>query len=360
MNCYIAERKIEKNGGLTAWSKAREDAERICAELGFGPIPVRPAAEDRVNAGLAQKVRGHFAMARIWRRGLRDLGAGDSLFLQLPAIHNCLFLAGILRRARRRGVRIVGLIHDLETLRMSLDESVSLRSRWRMHAEETSVLRVCDKLIVHNDRMAERLAAQGIPREKLVPLGIFDYLADEAAEAAVCRRAISPQRDRLIAAGNLRPDKAGYLYDLPETVGLELYGVGYEGPAERGSVRYHGAFPPGELPARLEGGFGLVWDGPTADGCRGVYGEYLRYNNPHKTSLYLAAGLPVAIWEQAALAELVTAEGVGFAAASVAEAAARAAAMPLEEYETYFRRAAALGTRLRRGTFLKKALERCL
>ena len=34
-----------------------------------------------------------------------------------------------------------------------------------------------------------------------------------------------------------------------------------------------------------------MWDGPSPDTCAGVYGAYLRYNNPHKTSLYLAAGL---------------------------------------------------------------------
>ena len=179
MNYYIAEQKIEKNGGRTAWSKARADAERICADQGFEEISVRPAAEDRVNAALGQKIRGHFTMARIWREALRPLGPGDGLFIQLPAIHNCLFLAGILRRVRRRGVRIVGLVHDLETLRMSLDRTVGLRSRWRMHAEETGVLRLCDKLIVHNGKMAERLAAQGLSREKLVPLGLFDYLVDK-------------------------------------------------------------------------------------------------------------------------------------------------------------------------------------
>ena len=100
-----------------------------------------------------------------------------------------------------------------------------------------------------------------------------------------------------------------------------------------------------------------MWDGPGADTCRGVYGEYLRYNDPHKASLYLAAGLPVAIWEGAALAAFIEEAGAGFAAASVAEAAARAAAMPEEEYMTYFRNAAALGARLRRGEFLKTALE---
>ena len=44
---------------------------------------------------------------------------------------------------------------------------------------------------------------------------------------------------------------------------------------------------------------------------QGNTGQYLKYNNPHKTSLYLAAQLPVIIWSQAALADFVEENGVG-------------------------------------------------
>ena len=56
----------------------------------------------------------------------------------------------------------------------------------------------------------------------MIPLGIFDYLTEPEAEAAVLRREPSPDRGRLLVAGNLRPDKAGYIYDLPAGVSLEL------------------------------------------------------------------------------------------------------------------------------------------
>ena len=357
MKYSIAEQKLGSDGGRTAWSKAREDAERIAAAAGYRALAVCPAAGDRVNGGLWEKLRGHVAMGRIWRRSLAILEPGDVLFIQLPVIHNSLFLAGALRRAGRKGVRIIGLIHDLETLRMSLDDCLDLRSRVRMHLEETGILRACHALIVHNDRMRELMAGRGLDRARMIPLGIFDYLVEPAAAEAAAGRKVSRDRDRLIVAGNLSPDKAGYLYDLPEGAALELYGLFYDEKAGRADSRYHGAFDPDKLPAALEGGFGLVWDGPGADTCRGVYGEYLRYNNPHKTSLYLASGLPVAIWDQAALAALIEEEGAGFGAASVAEAAARAAGMTAEEYESCFRNAARLGEKLRRGEFLRAALE---
>ena len=71
------------------------------------------------------------------------------------------------------------------------------------------------------------------------------------------------------------------------------------------NVKYCGQYKPEELPEKLEGGFGLVWDGDDLGACTGVFGEYMKYNNPHKTSLYLASGLPVIIWEKAAMAKYI-------------------------------------------------------
>lgn len=63
---------------------------------------------------------------------------------------------------------------------------------------------------------------------------------------------------------------------------------------------WHGSFKPEESPEHLQG----VWDGDSVDTCAGNTGAYLRYNNPHKTSLYLACGMPVIVWKEAAIAAL--------------------------------------------------------
>ena len=80
---------------------------------------------------------------------------------------------------------------------------------------------------------------------------------------------------------------------------------------------YFGSFLPDELPAALEGGFGLVWDGDSAETCSGVFGEYLRYNNSHKASLYLASGFPLVVWKQSALSHFVLEKGCGIAVESL-------------------------------------------
>lgn len=357
MKYYIREEKRPGPTGRTAWSKARADAETICAEEGFAPVDIPAAPGDRENAGLFGKLLGHVRMDRIWRGGFKCLAPGDELVLQLPPIHNCFFLGARLRRLRRRGVRLIGVVHDLETLRLSLDRDTGLLTRLRMHTEENGVVRACGRLIVHNEKMRGLLAARGIDAGACVPLGLFDYLMTPSAEDAAGARENGCEGawQSFVIAGNLDPAKAGYVYRLPAGIDARLYGVNFD-TSRCPAGQYMGSYPPDRLPEVLDGGFGLVWDGPSADSCQGIYGEYLRYNNPHKLSLYLASGLPVVIWSQAALAGFVTEEGAGFTADTLPQAAERLARMTRAEYDGYRRAAARIGRALRRGEYLRRAL----
>ena len=136
-----------------------------------------------------------------------------------------------------------------------------------------------------------------------------------------------------------------------------LYGVGYEDQGEK-NIHYFGSFLPEELPGALRGSFGLVWDGESADTCTGVYGEYLKINNPHKTSLYLAAGHPVIVWSQSAMADFVRENQVGIAVDSLNEVKEAIDQVSGEEYELMCRRAEKLSQKLRAGAYLKTALEK--
>lgn len=65
---------------------------------------------------------------------------------------------------------------------------------------------------------------------------------------------------------------------------------------------------------------------------QGSFGDYLRYNSPHKSSLYLAAGLPVIVWSGPVLASFVREQGVGVVVGSLFEAQKTLAAIGLNEY----------------------------
>ena len=92
------------------------------------------------------------------------------------------------------------------------------------------------------------------------------------------------------------------------------------------------------------------------DACTGDFGEYLKYNNPHKTSLYIRSELPVIIWEQAALADFVRANGIGLCVSSLAELDAVLSSVTPEQYVAMKQRTAEISRRLSQGYYIQKAL----
>ena len=111
-----------------------------------------------------------------------------------------------------------------------------------------------------------------------------------------------------------------------------------------------------ELPQKIERGFGLVWDGEELDCCSGKFGEYLKYNNPHKLSLYIAAGIPVIVWSKAAVKDFVEREKIGFVVDSVLNIEEQIVNLSDYEYCIMRENAKRLGIKVRQGYFTKRAL----
>ena len=108
----------------------------------------------------------------------------------------------------------------------------------------------------------------------------------------------------------------------------------------------------------LQGKYGLVWDGDTIETCSGGKGEYLRINNPHKLSLYLAIGLPVIIWDEAAEADFVLKEHVGITVKSLYELSDKLSKVSDSDYENMKHNAQIVGARLRNGEYMTKAIKK--
>ena len=352
MRYYIQE-KDEKRLRYNAGSKARKDADRIFAETGAQALTVViPNEGKREQAGKVRGLYYHFAAKRAWDRALSGTKAGDTVLFQFPVKAHTILLSGALKKLKKRGVKTIALIHDLEYIRNALRDGTGTSAGQRQITEEKTALKAFDRVIAHNGKMKQFLTEKmGLQDKQIVPLEIFDYLIPGYAprEAARDRQAVN-------IAGNLKPEKSGYIYRLPWNVRFDLYGADWKGE-ETETIRYHGKFLPDELPGQLEGGFGLVWDGPEAEGCSGIYGNYMRYNNPHKTSLYLAAGIPVIIWEEAAMAEFIRREGCGITVKALGEIAERIGKLTEAEYAEMRKQAERIGRRLRDGYYTKKALE---
>ncbi|RKW11724.1 MAG: glycosyl transferase, partial [Catonella sp.] len=97
--------------------------------------------------------------------------------------------------------------------------------------------------------------------------------------------------------------------------------------------------------------------GDSIDECNGPFGNYLRYNNPHKLSLYIASGLPVIVWRQAALAGFVEERGLGLVVDSLREISLILAKLDQTTYHTYAQNCLSLSQELRSGLYSQNALD---
>ena len=143
---------------------------------------------------------------------------------------------------------------------------------------------------------------------------------------------------------------------MPQIPRSNLDGRGYE-TTPQSNIDYKGSFNPNELVYAMDGSFGLVWDGKSAQTCMGVYGDYLRINNPHKTSLYLAAEKPVIIWKEAALANFVKQNHCGILISSLDEIAEAIKQLSDTEYRKIQQSTQEIGKKVRNGYYLKKAVK---
>ena len=348
MKYFLKEEFLKDSGARNAGNKARNDVEEIVKREGYQPLLL--TVEDWYQMGTV-KAQRHKAKAL--SKAFAQLKFGDQLLIQFPMLHHSFFTTRLVRKIQRRGVQVYFIIHDLEALRYANLDTVPLKHQIRVHLQESSLLKVADGVIAHNPIMKSVLVEKGIPEHKLVSLEIFDYLIPNYQE----KDGLSKGQP-IIVAGNLAQEKAGYLYQLPARPAYNLYGVGFDESRALANETYFGSFLPDELPAALEGGFGLVWDGDSAETCSGVFGECLRYNNSHKASLYLAAGFPLVVWKQSALSHFVLENGCGIAVESLHDLSQAIEQLDDKDYQDLVEKTKYIGKKIRDGFFLTNALNK--
>lgn len=347
MKYYLKEEFLNDNNVKNAGNKARNDVEVIFNRLGFAPLKVRVEDWYKMNVLNAQ-----IHKYRALLRAFKSLKKNDAIVIQFPLLHHSLFINSLLKSLKNRGVNIYLLIHDLETLRFVNDKTLPFRMKLRMKLTESDTFHSVTGIIAHNPIMKSVLVDKEIAGDKIVSLGIFDYLIPNFQEKS------GQTKDQpIIVAGNLAQEKAGYLYSLPAEPAYNLYGVGFDESRALANETYFGSFLPDELPAALEGGFGLVWDGDSAETCSGVFGEYLRYNNSHKASLYLASGFPLVVWKQSALSHFVLEKGCGIAVESLHDLKETIDNLSDADYQDLVDNAKRVGQEIRDGHYLKTALK---
>lgn len=327
MNCYL---------GIKSRNKAKNDIDEIMAASGFRDLAISFGGKDKVVvffSKLLSVLRLPFVLHK-----------SDVLLIQYPFKK---YYSLLCRIARMKGACTVTLIHDLGTFR-----------RHKLTAsQEIQRLSRTDCIVAHNYSMKSWLNEHGC-RVPVCELDIFDYLSSSSPKAYEAPHV--PRR--IVYAGALGVRKNAFLYNLDEHLAgcvLDVYGRGLDESVASSwnNIHYHGFVDSDKFIAGVEGDWGLVWDGDSIDECSGDWGEYLRINNPHKTSFYLCSGLPVIMWTQSAMSKFIIDNKLGICVSSLAELSDALRNVSNQEYDEIKASVVAFREKLCNGFFFKRAFD---
>ena len=246
-------------------------------------------------------------------------------------------------------LKIYAVVHDI----------TDLRFREVIQNSDMLLLKHYDGLISHNEFMTKWIREKGY-KKPVIDLNVFDYCLTNGMDY---NENSLTGRIKLLYAGNLSYSKAAYLYDtrLNNLTNIEfcVFGQSIEQDKLAGTkISYKGVFNPDtpELPEKYH--FGLIWEGSSIETCTGEMGQYIRFNNPHKFSLYIALGLPIIAWKESAVAKYLEKYQLGITIGSLLELDGIENRVSQEDYMKYVSNIKVLSTKVRSGQFLKEAVEK--
>ena len=278
---------------------------------------------------------------------VKQINSDDLVVIQHPMNIGKEFEWGFINKLKKKKCKIIVLVHDISSFRH--ENRLSIK-------EEIRFFNLSAGVIVHNNFMNDYLRHNGLT-VKTTSLGVFDYyFQGNRVNHSSITFPISVNY-----AGNINKSKFVSLLPTSEKVHYEIFG-----PLDKkeilensgGGLTYHGSLDPTIIPLKLKNGFGLVWDGDSIQTCTGIYGSYLKINNPHKASLYLAAGIPVIVWDKSAMAEFVIKNKVGIVIKNVAEIESKISVMSSDELNTIAKNVSKIQSNIRNGYYITNSLNK--
>ena len=309
------------------------DAERILERNGFVPIRL----PHHYSFSLSAK------MSRLWYvfKTLMSVKK-ESVVVFIHPLHARLNKWLVMMLARKN-VRIVCMIGDINGLKDG--DATILKS-------EIALFRQFKYFIAHNRGMSDWLKLL-VPEAQITTIEFFDFLTDKVRPAF-------PRNKSIVFAGNL--DKSKFLLHLKEvSLHFHLYGPGIsQEMLDQSNVEYHGVFDPYELPEKLSGSYGLLWDGESVQGTKGSLGTYMRYISHHKLSLYIVSGLPIITPCDSAAASIVKNYRIGICVNNLNEISAAIENISDAQYADMVSNMKPIAKKIATGNRLSSALEKLI
>ncbi len=332
---------------FNAAGKAKTDCEFILQKMGFKNLGLKQSSIPNSAAGT---IKNFFGISI----ALLRLPFKSTICTQYPLNK---FRGYVLFMAKLKGCKIVTIVHDVRFL----------KGRTGNASKELKKIITSDAIIVHNQAMKNWFLEQKI-KIPIIVLGIFDYiLNDGLPEQNNANKGNKPYE--VVYAGGFGEGKNSYIYDLDtlekNNFKMKLYGIGFDYEKLKVSkqesiLSYLGAFPSDQVAYKIEGSFGLVWDGISTEECSGQYGQYLKFNNPHKTSLYILCGLPIIVWDKAAISAFVLENNIGITISNLKDLSDKLEKLSGEDYMTMKANVNKVRTKIISGEYLNNAVNEAL
>ncbi|WP_109301284.1 beta-1,6-galactofuranosyltransferase [Aquimarina sp. AU474] len=332
---------------FNAAGKAKTDCEAILKEMGFKNLGFKQSSIPNSAIGT---IKNFFGISL----ALLRLPYKSTLCTQYPLNK---FRGYVMFMARIKRCRVITIVHDVRFLKGRTGDA----------SKELKKIVGSDAIIVHNNAMKNWFLEQAVDIPIIV-LGIFDYiLNDGLPRQNDTNKGEKPYE--IVYAGGFGEGKNSYIFDLDtlhqQEYKMKLYGIGFDYqklkvPKEESILSYQGAFPSDVVAYRIEGSFGLVWDGISTQECSGQYGEYLKFNNPHKTSLYILCGLPVIVWDKAAISTFILENNLGIAISNLKDLSDVLKNLSLEDYQNMKNNVDKARTKIISGGYLNDAVNKAL
>lgn len=324
MNNLVIDFSLTKQ--LTAGPKAREDVNKTLLSHGYRII--------KLTFSKASPFKTIFSLLSILYR----IPFKSNVIVQYP-IGTISGSYVVLLLLKLKCCKTTILIHDIESLR--LQQSIN-----RL---EKACMKLGNLIIAHTPNM-KNLLATFIKEDNIKILNIFDYYVDKLPNKS------TEYNNTIAFAGNL--SKSYFLKKLKDTnLKFNIYGS-YNGNVSdfiNDKIIYKGYFQQEDL-SNLEADWGLVWDGNDIKTCNGNMGEYLKYNAPHKLSLYIAAQIPVIVWEHSAEKDFVINNGLGISIDSLDKLKNKLSSITEEQYRTILLNISNYSQMIRTGKLLENIL----
>ncbi|WP_203258814.1 beta-1,6-galactofuranosyltransferase [Hyunsoonleella ulvae] len=331
---------------FNAAGKAKTDCEFVFQKMGFKNLGFKQSSIPNSAIGTIKNFFGIFL-------ALLKLPRKSTIITQYP---NNKFRGMIMFFSKLKKCKIITVVHDVRIL----------KGRTKDAATELKQIITSNVIIVHNPSMKQWFLEQGVTIP-IVVLGIFDYVSEKKPMQNSNR--VVNDTYSIAYAGGFGDGKNSYIFDFDildnSNYDLRLYGIGFD-PKKRkveehmSVVHYEGVFKSDEVAYKIESDFGLVWDGISTETCSGNYGAYLKFNNPHKTSLYLLCGMPVIIWDKAALAGFIKEHNVGITVSNLKDLNKILGDISAEDYKEMKQNVANIQTKVMEGYFVETAVNEAL